>query len=129
MEEIFLSTETVAGTDRGGEDLFLAVRAFSGKKEPRLTAAAFEAAWSACVKRLPTSGDAAEEAGEGEQVWTEGGKLRSLPTDHYEFGLDWPLDKAKEEVRRIFMDGEWVKSLKTGMHSVDERVYVDGNAD
>jgi len=129
MEEIFLSTETVAGTDRGGEDLFLVVKAFSGKRKPRLTEAAFEAAWGACVKRLPTSGDAAEEAGEGEQVWVEDGRLRCLPTDHYEFELDWPLDKAKEAAREVFMEGDWAKVLKTGEHEVEGSKYVAGNAD
>ena len=52
------------------------------------------------MKRLPTR-DVAEEAGEG--VWVEDGRLRCLPTDHYEFEMDWPMSEAKEEVRKIFM--------------------------
>ncbi len=123
--QIKLKMKVEAGTDNGGEDLFLVVTATSGEEEPILTSEAFEAAWNACVADLEGGEYSSDEEG---VVWREGNQLRCHPTD-YEFQLDWTLDEAKKEVRKAVLDGDWLKNVRTGKYLLKEEIYIDGNAD
>lgn len=124
---IELSTSTVHGTERGGEDLFVEVLCTSEvEPDPAYRQARLEAAWALCLSSLPQSQAEADER--SEDLWLEGGRLRSYETE-YEFKVNWTLAEARAKVERVVLEGDWVKRLKTGVYEVREDLYVDGNAD
>lgn len=132
-----LSTNVVAGTDRGGENLLLVVR-FSTLEEPtpEYLEANFDAAWDACVAALPTEEDedlwVVDEDG-AKDLWVvdEDGTptLMSHLTNGYKFSVDWSVSYVRDQARRVAFGDEWVKRLKSGEYSVQEELFVDGNAE
>jgi len=125
-----LSTNVVAGTDRGGEDLFLVVRC-STFEEPtqEYLGAHFDAAWDACVAALPTT---EPPGGSCDGFWVEdvdGVSTLFSGTTPYEFSVDWAVSYVRDQARRVAFGDEWVKRLKSEEYSTQEELFVDGNAE
>jgi hypothetical protein len=132
--KIKLSSKTVAGTDRGGEDLFFVVRASSRvEPSPDVLKAEFEKAWEACVASIPKDPDAEDLWLDDEEVELEAADepmLRSqMSSDCYDFQINWPLSEARKIVERVVLEGGWIKDLKTGKYKVRDKIFVDGNAE
>jgi len=125
--KIELATGTVHGMDRGGEDLFLEVKATSDvEPNPEYLRGRFADAWGLCLASLPHS--QAEADDRGEELWVDGDRLRSYETA-YEFKVDWTIADARAKVEKVIFEGDWVKKLRTGTYEVSEDLHVDGNAD
>jgi hypothetical protein len=134
--KIKLEREVVAGLDRGGEDLFLKVRAVTvgpdaedALQNREYLEEAFETAWYELLANLPASeGDDQEGTLGNDDLWVQEGLLRSRLT-HYEFEIRLPLKEAKEKVQKVVFGEGWVKKLKTLEFFVEELVYLAGNAE
>ena len=156
--DLKLSRHFLHGTDRGGEDLYLKVEVSEEDERkvwdptsvvpppsflPSLEDA-FDALWERLSKRLSPelivgleeaeedvpeddTGALAGEDGEKELCVIDG-KLRCWPTPGYDFEMSLSKEEAWEKVREI-ADGEWFKSLKTGVCTVSGVSYVTGNAE
>lgn len=150
--DLKLSRHFLHGTDRGGEDLYLKVEIEEADERQATNetlrglalSLAFGQLWERLSRRLsPEQIEKLEEADEDvpeddtgvlagddedAELWVEGGKLRCRPTPSYEFEFSLSKEEAWEKVREI-ADGEWFKSLKTGVCKVSDVLYVDGNAE
>lgn len=155
--DLSLSRHFLHGTERGGEDLYLRVEITEEDERkvwdpasavppvsflPALEAA-FDPLWERLALRLsPEKIEALEEAGEDtpeddtgtlggdsdDELWVEDDELRCRPTPNYDFEMALSKEDAWEKVQEI-ANGEWFKSLKTGVCQVSGVVYVDGNAE
>lgn len=133
--KIVLSTDTVSGTDRGGEDLFLVVRIRSQEKPSLVSQEAFDQAYQEAFKAAVSpswedwSKDNVEKPlclGKDEET---GEELVFSPKTSYGFQLRWTQEKLRAEVLDTVQNGDWNYNLRSGEYWVDERTFIDGNAD
>lgn len=153
--DLSLSRHFLHGTERGGEDLYLRVEITeederkvwdpaSAVRPPSFLPAleaAFDALWGRLSRRFsPEKLEELEEdeadgpaeryacQDEDDELWVEDDELRCRPTPNYDFEMALSKEDAWEKVQEI-ANGEWFKSLKTGVCQVSGVVYVDGNAE
>lgn len=128
MMKITIDTKVVAGTRRGGKDLYLVVRATSkDEPNPARLATEFEEAFEKAVKRCVADNKDQAESG-GLALWHENDRIVGFTTD-YDFFYSGTLESLKATVQQAVFEGNWVKDLKTNKYKVKKRIFIDGNAD
>jgi hypothetical protein len=132
--KLTIKTKEVAGTERGGADLFVVVKA-SCKDEPTPNTLGpdFHEAWNAWVATLPLTQEAAEATDSDfyvEMALTKTARLKSTYGAYEDsFFVDWDLLEAKDRVSKVVFEGGWVMDLKSSKYKVKGKVFVDGNAE
>lgn len=128
--KIKVDTDVVAGTNRGGEDLFLIIKAESEATDDK-----------ALLRELTDNVDAAvnevlDELGQRDpddsEIWSEQGQVKSTPTE-YEFSIDISEpDFAKLLRDKVKSVNLWKQERSVGgklKWVFHHEHYVAGNAD
>lgn len=125
--KVTFKRHVVAGTERGGEDIFLRIRVETAVSPEGALQAALEAvpdAVTAALRELPQS----EEA--GDPLYSEQGRLKSSAGNYQDLEEpDFSKEDLDELVRKLVLEGECLYSLRTRIYSWTRDVFVDGNAD
>jgi len=118
--KIELSSDMTHGTDRGGEDLFLLIKVTQDTEpDPKIL-----------KKEVPVVlAKALEAYNDTDDLYTQDGCLCGGPTDFYQ--IEFAVDK--KTLTKLVMDtvlkGEWVLVLRTKEYRVENRIFMNGNAE
>lgn len=128
--KIKVDTEVVAGTDRGGEDLFLVIEAESDAKDDNALIEELDGLKERINELLDELG---QRDPDDSEIWSEKGRVKSTPTE-YEFSIDMSEPEFAKLLTEVVGDlKKWSQKRPHGDEkwkwTLNHFHLVTGNAD